>query len=235
MLRKAPLVTGEAYHIYNRGAHKQAIFTNEADYRRFLIILHLCNDSEASNISDLLGTKKYRERFSGDIFLEERDKSLVDILAYTLMSNHFHLVLRQKSDEGISRFMRKVGVAYSMYFNTRYEHSGVLFEGRFRSSHLDSEPYFRWIFPYVHLNPLSLLEQNWEEAGVSDVQDAELFLRDYPYSSYYDYYVGERQERAILAHSEAKDFVDSEADIHALLTSFTERREMYRDVHNETQ
>ena len=122
-----------------------------------------------------------------------------------------------------------------MYFNTKYGHSGVLFQGRFRSNHLDSDPYFKWIFPYVHLNPLSLVEQDWNKAGIADVERAKEHLKNYHYSSYYDYYVGERPERAILAYEEAVGLLDKKADLHGLLSIFTRGGALYPVMESESK
>jgi len=224
VFRKTPLLNTETYHIYNRGAHKYATFTDESDYWRFSTLLHLANHSGPVRLRDILDRKKYKGRFSGEIFAEEADKSLVELLAYSLMPNHFHLVLRQKVDYGITKFMQKLAVSYSMYFNTKYEHSGVLFQGRFKSSHLNTDPYFKWIFPYVHLNPVSLVEANWQEKGIVDPARAKKFLRNYRYSSYYDYYVGERPERAILAYDETLGLLDKETDIDGMLSAYASGR-----------
>ncbi len=227
MLRKAPLLSGETYHVYNRGAHKYATFTDESDYRRFSALLHLANHSGPILLREILGRKKHRGRFSGEVFAERPDKSFVDLLAYSLMPNHFHLVMRQRRDNGITKFMQKLTVSYSMYFNTKYGHSGVLFQGRFKSSHIDTEPYFRWIFSYIHLNPVSLVEPEWEERGIRDPARSKEFLRNYRHSSYYDYYVGERPERAILAYDEANDLLDKETDLQGMLAAYVKGKVSY--------
>src|SRR3989344_3379806 len=227
MLRKTPLMSGETYHIYNRGAHKYATFTDDSDYSRFSALLHLANHTGPVLLGELLERKKHRGRFSGEIFTEPADKALVAVLAYSLMPNHFHLVIRQKMDNGITRFMQKVAVSYSMYFNTKYEHSGVLFQGRFKSSHLGTDPYFKWIFPYVHLNPISLIESDWQEKGISDPARAKDFLKNYRHSSYYDYYVSERSERAILEYDETVDLLDGEYDIQRMLSIYRKGRVLY--------
>jgi len=103
MLRKTALAVGETYHVYNRGAHKQSIFTSEGDYQRFLLLLHLCNQLGPLDFRRLLS--KYKGRSFADIFEEEKnEQSLVEILAYSLMPNHFHVVLRQKDEGGITTF-----------------------------------------------------------------------------------------------------------------------------------
>lgn len=220
MLRKTALVEGETYHVFNRGAHKGKIFSNDDDYGRFLLLLHLCNGSEPIVMRDLLARNKGRS--SVELFKESTDKSLVDVLAYCLMPNHFHLVLRQKSKDGITKFMNRIGTAYSMYFNTKYQHSGVLFQGRFKSVHIDSEPYFRYIFSYVHLNPIELVEPLWKEQGIQDRSKIKSFISGYTNSSFLDYSNKVRPQKEILALHDAPEFLRSQNDLEDLLRWFTE-------------
>src|SRR3989338_8915579 len=224
MLRATPLVAGETYHIYNRGAGKQKFFLDATDYKRFLALLLLGNNTENIHLSNL---RKYQGPSLTHVFEEKVDYSLTDVLAYSLLPNHFHLVIRQKSDDGITSFMKRVCTAYSMYFNLKYGHSGTLFQGRFKSSHLDTDPYFKWIFPYVHLNPVSLVEPQWQENGIIDPMLAKEFLRDYRYSSYRDYYVGERPERAILSYDEVFDLLDTKDDIQDMLAAYAKGKVLH--------
>lgn len=216
MNRNTPLVTGETYHVYNRGAHKSEIFKSPADYDRLLSLLYLSNGDRPVNFRSIL------EKHKGLTFVDLVEFAgprvpIVELLAYSLMPNHFHLVLRQKIDGGISAFMQKLCTAYSMYFNLKHEHSGTLFQGRFKSSHVDNEPYFRWILAYVHLNPLELVEPNWKEGEVRDPEAARRFLVEYRHGSYLDYCVGERPERAILAYEEAPEFLKEQNDLEQIL------------------
>lgn len=217
MLRAHPLVSGEVYHLYNRGAHKEPVFIDERDYRRFLLLLYIANNSESVHLGNLL--QKHKGRSFTDMFSEvDSDKALVDIFAHSLMPNHFHLVVRQKSETGITSFMKKVATAYSMYFNTKYDHSGVVFQGRFKSKNINNEPYFRYIFAYTHLNPVELIAPNWEN-GVTEkkISEIEKYMNEYPYSSHYDYCVGSRPERKILSYDEAPSFLKIDNDVKDLL------------------
>ena len=122
MLRRVPLITEETYHIYNRGAGKQLIFTTQGDYERFMSLLYLANSDRSINYRNVWS--KYKGRSLTDFLREEsRVPSLVEVLAYALMPNHFHMVVRQKIDEGVTNFMRKLETGYSMYFNAKYERS----------------------------------------------------------------------------------------------------------------
>ena len=227
MERREPLLAGETYHIFNRGAHKQPIFLDEVDYRRFQVLLYLANQVCAVDAGNILA--KYQGPSLVNLFrLEERDERLVDVYAYSLMPNHFHIVLRQIGDFGVSLFMRKLCTGYSMYFNLKHDHSGTLFQGRFKSNHINSDPYFKWIFAYVHLNPVSILEPNWsKEKELENVSQAKEFLNNYRYSSYWDYYVGERSERAILAYEEATNFIDKNEDLIGLIAESKKRTQLY--------
>jgi putative transposase len=218
-LRGQVLAGGENYHIFNRGANKQAIFTSDDDYQRFVLLLYLYNTHQHVVMRDVI-SKYSAKRFKGQGFIETfkheySDKSLVDILAYSLMPNHFHLVLRPKDDTGVQHFLQKVCVAYSMYFNTKYGHSGTLFQGRYKAKHLDTEPYFRYIFAYVHLNPLDLIQSDWKKAGIRCAKKARTFLTEYRYSSLQDH-LGTRPESAILS-DERPDFLTDQNDLDDLM------------------
>ena len=106
-------VIGERYHVYNRGAHKAPIFNDPMDYDRFLCLLYLANSSKSFEFRTI----------ESDIFQISRPSTLVDICAYCLMPNHFHLALHEKEDRGIERFMKKLCIAYVMYYNLKYGHS----------------------------------------------------------------------------------------------------------------
>lgn len=216
MRKDAPFAVGETYHLYNRGAHKQSIFTTDADYKRFLLLLHLANDSAGIELREVL--KKYKDLPFSEIFAGEKpDKSLVDIYAYCLMPNHFHLVLQEKREGGITKFTRKVLTGYSMYFNIVHKHSGILAQGAFKSRRVGNGPYFRYIFAYVHLNPLSLNYKDWERRGISDIEGARKTLHEYSHSSFYDYSIRQRPERSILAYNTSPDFLRSQNDLEELL------------------
>ncbi len=224
MLRDKSLEIGETYHVYNRGAHKDLIFRSKKDYERLLLIFFLANSTDSVDIRLLLKRNKGRT-FVQIIETELRGNPLVSVLAWTLMPNHFHFVLRQESEQGITRFMRKVMTGYTMYFNAKNNHSGVLFQGRFKSRHVGNEPYFRHIFSYVHLNPVALIEPLWEENGIENPEKVREFLHNYPYSSFYDYSVGERPFRRLLAYDQAPDFMKTENDLEELLRVYKDKKE----------
>jgi len=147
------------YHIYNRGAGKSKIFKDKQDYLVFLDKL-----------------QKYLDPNSQYSF----DKK-INLIAYCLMQNHFHLFVFQKTKDGMEMFMRSLSTSYAMYFNKKYERSGTLFQGRYKAAFVETEPYLLHLTRYIHLNPAELVS-NW---------------REYPYSSYKNY-LGKKEDNWLI-------------------------------------
>ena len=176
-MRKHKLALDNIYHIYNRGVEKRPIFMDERDYSRFIRNLIIFNDSRRiTNIEH-----KDIEQ------LAKNRKLLVDILAFCLMPNHYHFLLRQVTDNGITEFMRKIGTGYVNYFNLKYKRVGTLFQGKFKSALIDNESQFIYIPHYIHLNPIDLTFPDWREKGLKKPKNAIEFLNSYKWSSYPDY------------------------------------------------
>ena len=219
MQRPVPLAVDEFYHCYNRGVEKREIFSNQSDYERFINLLYLANSDKAIVFEDI------NEQ---NIFAMERGEPIVAVGAYCLMPNHFHLLLREIKEGGITQFMRKLCTGYSMYFNKKYEHSGVLFQGRFKAKHADSDEYLRHLATYIHLNPLDLIQSGWKKNGVRDSKYAEEFLKKYSYSSLHDYVSDAmRQEIAIINkdlfpayYSSAKEILEDIREWQELIPTF---------------
>lgn len=114
-------------------------------------------------------------------------KILVGILSWCLMPNHFHFLIRQIVEGGITLFMRKLGTGYTLYFNQKYERSGVLFQGTFKAILVENESHL-WHLPfYIHANPLDLIEPSWREGNIKNPDRAFKFLETYRYSSHLDF------------------------------------------------
>jgi len=218
MLRKTPFVSGEIYHLYTRGVDKRKIFNDNSDKDRFLLLLFLGNDITDVRIDEIDRIYKNKK----DIYRkEERMSPIVDILAYCLMDNHVHLLVRENEENGISRFARKIFTSHASYFNKRNGRSGALFESRFKSKHVNSEAYFRWLFSYIHLNPLKLINADWKTRplDINTVKQYVEFLKSYPYSSYKDYVRETRVEKAILCMDKIPDYFNLVMDIQKLFES----------------
>lgn len=163
MLRKDPFVTGEYYHIYNRGVDKRVIFRVKRDYERFVMLLYLANSNESIRLGDFLSKNKSHKTFEEVVSLD-KGESIVSIGAWCLMTNHFHLLIRQEIDGGVTKFMKKLGTGYSMFFNIKYQRTGALFGGLFKSKLIGNDDnYMRQLFAYIHLNTLDINFSGWEK------------------------------------------------------------------------
>ena len=146
-IRKIPLVSGEYYHVFNRGVDKRKIFETQNDlYYFFKRLIDLNNAEPAFTLNNK------RCKNSGDITIDKDSNYLVSIVAYCLLPNHFHLVLKQETENGISKFMQKLGTSYTMYFNQKYKRSGSLFQGKFKSNLIEGEFGLPVLSVYVNLN-----------------------------------------------------------------------------------
>ncbi len=175
--RSVGLVTNEYYHIYNRGNSKQIIFKDDQDKKRFVKLLGLLNQTLRSRVDDV----------SLELAFTKKDTPLVAIGAYALMDNHFHILVKQVEDDGITAFMQKICTAYVMYFNKKYKRTGALFEGPFKSQHVNNDRYMRYLYAYIHLNPAKLIDPSWKETVVNRRKEVIDFIKQYPYSSFHDY------------------------------------------------
>lgn len=171
--RKVPFVVGEFYHIYNRGNSKQMIYRSNSDYKRFLQLLSVSN-------SDIPFKIEYLSRSEKDVI---QGKEQVAIGAYCLMPNHFHILLSPLTENGVSVFMKRLATAYSMYFNNKYERTGSLFEGKFKAEWLGEDRLLKYLFAYIHLNPVKLIDPAWREEGIKDAAKAYEHAATFPYSS----------------------------------------------------
>lgn len=181
MPTRTALPPNEWYHCYNRGVEKRKTFLDAEDYQRFTELLFVANSSESVRLADLTpeGRRKIFEQ------LKSRDQ-LVEIGAYCLMPNHFHIILRGTGDNAIGYFMQKVMTGYTMYFNMKHERTGALFGGSFNALHVGSDRYLQHLVSYVHLNPAEIFDARWKK-GKADVTAVQRKLAVYPYSSLIDF------------------------------------------------
>jgi len=192
MSRNFIFTIDEYYHSYDRGTDKRKVFLNKKDYLRFITLLYVCNSTDSIHISNFnVGT-------GFELFDLKRGEPLVAIGAYCLMPNHFHLLLKEIKEGGISKFMQKLITGYTMYFNKKYERTGALFESRFRAEHADEDRYLKYLFSYIHLNPIKLIDSKWREDGIKNKMEARKLLNNYIYSSYLDYLGVSRFQNQIL-------------------------------------
>jgi len=183
-IRKTQLVNGEFYHIVNRGIDKREIFLDDSDCFRFMNSLLVFNDKESS---EWHSSSFWQQRGSSRLIDYKSKNPLVEIYAFVLMKNHFHLLVRQLTEGGIAALMNKLG-GYSSFFNRKYDRTGFLFEGRYRIKLIKTDEQLRNTFVYIHTNPVEIIEPKWKDWHVDDPEKAIEFLENkYRWSSYWDY------------------------------------------------
>ncbi|MEK7586584.1 MAG: transposase [Patescibacteria group bacterium] len=217
MQRKFDFAPDEYYHIYNRGTDKRIIFLDASDYSRFILLLYVANKKETIHISDLSNWQGESLTVMNDNLESE---NLVEIGCYCLMPNHFHLLIREKEENGISLFMKKLLTGYSMYFNIKYQRTGKLFEGPFKAKHVADDDYLRYLFAYIHLNPVKITDpKNWERKIIPNQNLAKLFLKQYEFSSY-PYFSSKEKTGAtsmIINLQAFPDYFQTERDFHEFI------------------
>jgi len=170
-MRKIQFINGGYYHIYNRGVEQRKIFEDENDYLKFLRGLKDFNNK--SYYEERLGRLKELSSFLGKL------EKVVECITFSFNPNHFHLILKQLTENGISNFMHKIGTSFTNYFNKKYGRSGALFQGTYKAVHIDSDEYLLWLSAYVNGN-----------IEIHGIEKAE----SYRWSSYRDFLYGKNNE-----------------------------------------
>ncbi len=182
-IKRPQLVNGEIYHLVLRAIEGFKLFRNQKDYFRMVDDLFEFNDDGPTSSS-------YRHgKIPRTLLGMGGRRLLIEVLAFCLMPNHLHLLVRQLKQGGISKFMRKIGAGYGGYYNKKYQRRGRLFDGRYRIVHVKTDNQLKIVFVYIHTNPVAILIHNWKEKGISarEFQKALKFLENYRWSSYPDY------------------------------------------------
>ncbi len=184
-MRKTLFVNGEYYHIFNRGADKRVVFSGRDLFARFLQGMKEFNTTvPIGSIYENSFRKKHKLKLGNSVSkFEPEQKKLVSVVCYCLNTNHYHFILQQLEDRGIEKFMHRLGVGYTKYFNQKYKRTGVLFEGPFKAIHVDSNEYLLHLSAYVNFNNRvhrlgnRVSKSSWEEyTGRGDFCEKEIIL-----------------------------------------------------------
>ena len=206
-MEKPRFVESQIYHIYNRGVEKRNTFVDKQDYLRFIHGLFVFNDEEAVVNTLYHFNPKSAQVESRPIEEEKKPrKLLVEILIFTLMPNHFHLMLRQKKELGIVKFMQKLGTGYTNYFNKKYKRVGSLFQGRFKAVLISEQTHFMHLPFYIHTNPLEL---NYRSS--TSIMGMMRFLENYRWSSFPDY-IGKKNFPSVTSREFLLEFFGGEKE-----------------------
>jgi putative transposase len=136
------------------------------------------------------------------------------------MPNHFHILVKEIKEGGVTKFMGKLTTGYSMYFNKTHKRVGPLFQGRFKAEHVDRDEYLKYLYAYIHLNPVKLIDPKWKENGIADKAGAKAYLDGYRYSSYPDYAGVSREEKAILSPREFPEYFEKPHDMEEFISDW---------------
>jgi len=176
-MRNLDISEGEYYHVFNRGVRKQNIFHDKADFVRFLFYV-LFLQSPVNFLQISRPVQQYVKHSVFDIGEDKITKIIdgryVELVAFCLMPNHFHLLLKESRKGGIARYMQRVLNGYTKYYNTKYQKSGHLFQGPYKAIYIESDKQLLYLSTYIHRNPRELPDWKVDE-------------QKYPWSSYQDY------------------------------------------------
>ncbi|OQX00742.1 hypothetical protein BWK69_00815, partial [Candidatus Parcubacteria bacterium A4] len=194
--RKEEFVNNEIYHITARRIGNDLLFENIDDYYRGIFSIYEFNNEKSveirtrrQKIKAIKNKAKALLENNGDpvsvsstsasiLSIPDEREKLVEIIAFSFMPNHIHLLLRQIKDNGISKFMNKLGAGYAAYFKQKHEikRKGYFFQGRFNSVHIETNEQLQIVFVYIHANPISLIEPKWKELGIKYPEKAIKFV-----------------------------------------------------------
>lgn len=202
--RKIPLITSQIYHVFNRGINRQPTFTSLREYKRAVLCLEFYRLEQSYRLSKylLLKTEKQKE-----ILSEMSRKPRVKVLAYCVMPNHFHLLVQQVQESGISKFLANVQNSYTRYFNTLHKRDGALFLDQFKAVRIETDEQLLHVHRYIHLNP-------YTGYIVKSLED----LYTYPWSSLEDYvttrksFIDAEPIKSFLDEKKYKTFLEDQAD-----------------------
>lgn len=172
--RNIVFANGQYYHVFNRGVEKRPTFTTKYEYIRAkdTINLYRFGDLPIRYSKYLALNKEKKEKFLAEL---NENQLQIEIIAYCLMPNHFHFLLKQRRDNGVVKFVAKFTNSYTKYFNTKHERVGPLFQGVFKAVHVEDDEQLLHLSRYIHLNPvMGNIIKNEE-------------LRNYPWTSYQNY------------------------------------------------
>jgi len=211
---------GEYYHIYNRGNDKKDIFFDDRDRARFLfLITHLQSPYSFRNVSRFVSSivQSRTLHIDVDVLKDILQNRYVELINFALMPNHFHLLVCEKQDSGISRYMQKILTAYTKYINTKHEKNGHVLQGPYRIVHVGDNEQFLHLSAYIHRNPRDL--RGWWNKEY-----------DYPWSSYQDFIGTNRWGELLNTSSIHEQFESKEEYRQFVETSGTKERDILEDI-----
>lgn len=197
MLRKEKFISGEHYHIYNRTILNTPRFKNNKNCARLAQAFLLANSTRSTQAFQFLRNHPTAD-FKESLKIAQEGEKLVDVLCYAIMPDHYHLLIRERKECGISSFIHKCNISIAKYINIKNNSSGPIFESLFKSKHISSNEYLLHLSLYIHLNPLDFLEgKNWRNHGIKNWESAKKNIMNYPWSSSRAFLSGEYDDQIL--------------------------------------
>jgi hypothetical protein len=229
-MRKEQFGVGTFVHVVNRGAHHIPIVRDDNDRWRFLKLLHYLNDSNVPlNWEREIGPDHIRNNFSrpSDWLTAE---PYVAVISYCLMDNHFHLLLRELEEGGISKYMQRLSKSIASHFNAKYGETGLLFQGPYRARVVEDDMYLQYLITYINIkNPFELFPGGLSKA-VESFSDAYAFSTQYPFSSTADF-AGIRRS-SLIDHKLRRELFASSEEFLSSAKELMEDRIALTDEHH---
>jgi putative transposase len=193
-MKHPKFINGEFYHIYNRGVDRRNIFSDSYDLYRFF------QSMDEFNVSEPIGSIYEASFLDLAVTAKRKRKRLVKFIAYCMNPNHYHFILQQAKEGGLSEFIKRLAGGYTWYFNNKYHRSGSLFQGTFKAKRIDSNEYLLHLSAYVNLNykvhklgglTAKLIKSSWDEYIANDSEAfcekqiiSEQFSKSYDYKKF---------------------------------------------------
>lgn len=215
---RSEIISVDSYvHVLNRGAKKMLIYRQKSDLWRLMFNLFYMN-------SESLPEQWARELSNADLMKKfvwpkswDKRKPIISIVSYTIMPNHFHLVLKEITDGGISQFMHKFTMSYSKYINFKYKETGSLFQGRFKSITSEDDSYLKYLISYVMVKNTFELYPGGLKSAINNFDKAYEWATNYPFSSLGFYALGK------------KSLINDNEELDTIFDSPKEFKEFSRD------
>ncbi|MBU3925795.1 transposase [Patescibacteria group bacterium] len=221
-IRKEKFAPGEYYHIFSRTILNANQFKDYSNAKRLLLAFLIANSTKSSEGFQSLRNNKNATLKDLNKIVKD-GKKLVDILCYSIMPDHYHLLVMEKEENGITNFVLKCNTSIAKYINIKNDRKGPLFENTFKAKHIDSNEYLLHLSLYIHLNPLDfLINKNWRIHKLKNWDESKRKLINYPWSSIKHFLIKNQEDFILSGDKIIKDQFSNEKEYESFLKEWSE-------------